>query len=157
MLPIQSSTLIARSSTLPAQSPTLKAHSSTLKAHSSTLATQSSPPQSSQLTAQNSKLNPQSSQLKAQYSELHSKSWFSFQEGGSSPEVLVERAAALGINTLALTDRRGVYGAVRFGKACRRHGIRPIFGSEVDLGADEDEDLGSLVLLAWSLARASVV
>jgi len=145
------STLKARSSTLIAQSPALKAHSSTLKAHSSTLATQSSTPQSSQLTAQNSKLNPQSSQLKAQYSELHSKSWFSFQEGGSSPEVLVERAAALGINTLALTDRRGVYGAVRFGKACRRHGIRPIFGSEVDLGADEDEDLGSLVLLASSL------
>ena len=131
----------------------LSATSSGLSAQSSRLTAHSSKPItfSSKLTAHHSKLTSHDSPLTTQSSELHSKSWFSFQEGGSPPEVLVERAAALGIKTLALTDRQGVYGAVRFGKACRRHGIRPIFGSEVDLGADGDEDLGSLVLLASSL------
>lgn len=85
------------------------------------------------------------------FAHLHVRSWFSFQEGGSAPEVLVARAAAMGVKTLALTDRQGLYGAVRFGRACRLHGVRPIFGAEVDLGVDDDTDLGSLVLLASSL------
>jgi error-prone DNA polymerase len=85
------------------------------------------------------------------FAHLRTRSWFSFQEGGSAPEVLVERAAALGVKTLAITDRQGVYAAARFGRACRLHEVRPIFGAEVDLGIDDDEELGSLVLLASSL------
>ena len=51
------------------------------------------------------------------YIELHSASAFSFLEGASLPETLVERAAALGYPALALLDRDGVYGAPRFHKA----------------------------------------
>lgn len=67
------------------------------------------------------------------FTHLHTRSWFSFQEGASSPEALVHRAAELGQRALALTDRHGVYGVVRFQRACRAHGIKPIIGAELDL------------------------
>src|SRR6476619_7326046 len=73
---------------------------------------------------------------------LHVKSWFSFLNGGSSPEELVARAAALGMPALGLTDQHGVYGAVRFQKACREQGIKPIIGAQVSVGGTP------LVLLA---------
>ncbi|MDP3889704.1 DNA polymerase III subunit alpha [Nocardioides sp.] len=62
---------------------------------------------------------------------LHVASGYSLQYGASLPHVLVERAAEQEMDTLALTDRDGVYGAVKFVKACRRAGIRPVLG--VDL------------------------
>jgi error-prone DNA polymerase len=62
---------------------------------------------------------------------LHVASGYSLQYGASHPHVLVEQAAEQGMDTLALTDRDGTYGAVRFAKACLRAGVRPILG--VDL------------------------
>ena len=51
------------------------------------------------------------------YIELHASSAFSFLDGASLPEALVDRAAELGYSALALLDRDGVYGAPRFHKA----------------------------------------
>ncbi len=62
---------------------------------------------------------------------LHVASGYSLQFGASLPQVLVERAAEHEMDTLALTDRDGTYGAVRFAKACQQHGVRPVLG--VDL------------------------
>ena len=56
--------------------------------------------------------------------ELHSASAFSFLAAASLPEELAERAAELEMPALALVDRDGVYGAPRFYKAARKHGIR---------------------------------
>jgi error-prone DNA polymerase len=67
------------------------------------------------------------------YVELHAASAFSFLQGASLPEALVERAADLGYASLALLDRDGVYGAPRFHKAALRAGIRPIIGAELTL------------------------
>src|SRR5660397_68428 len=63
---------------------------------------------------------------------LHVHSNFSFLDGSSRIEELAKRAAELGHTALALTDHNGLYGAVRFAKACKRRGIRPIFGAEVE-------------------------
>jgi error-prone DNA polymerase len=52
-----------------------------------------------------------------EYAELHCWSNFSFLEGSSHPEELVEHGRALGLRGIALTDRDGLYGAVRFAKA----------------------------------------
>ena len=49
----------------------------------------------------------------ASYAPLWCKSNFSFLEGASHPDELVEEAARLGLRSLALTDRDGVYGLVR--------------------------------------------
>jgi error-prone DNA polymerase len=62
---------------------------------------------------------------------LHVASGYSLQYGASHPHVLVERAVEQEMDTLALTDRDGTYGAVRFVKAAMSAGIRPVLG--VDL------------------------
>lgn len=75
------------------------------------------------------------------FTYLHTRSWYSLLAGGSSPDMLVEQAAKLGLKALALTDVQGVMGTVRFAQACDIAGLKPIYGSEVIV-----ED-GRLVLL----------
>jgi error-prone DNA polymerase len=65
------------------------------------------------------------------YVELHCHSSYSFLDGASSPEALLDRAVMLGYPSLALTDRDGLYGAVPFWRAARERGIKPIIGAEV--------------------------
>ncbi|NPV06839.1 MAG: error-prone DNA polymerase [Anaerolineae bacterium] len=77
------------------------------------------------------------------YAELHCHSHFSFLDGASPPEVLVQRALSLGLEALALTDHDGLYGSVRFHRAALRAGIRPIVGAEMTL-----TDESHLTLLA---------
>ncbi|MEQ8762773.1 MAG: error-prone DNA polymerase [Planctomycetota bacterium] len=67
------------------------------------------------------------------YVELRAASAFSFLEGASDPEDLIERAAALGLPAIALTDRNGVYGAPRLHKAAEAAGLRALVGAEVVL------------------------
>jgi error-prone DNA polymerase len=70
------------------------------------------------------------------YAELHCHSNFSLLDGASHPEDLVSRAADLNMPALALTDHNGLYGAIRFYKACLKAKIRPIIGAEVTLKND---------------------
>ena len=65
------------------------------------------------------------------YAELHCRSNFSFLEGASHPEALVVEAARLGLEALAITDRDGLYGVVRFAEAAREMGIATMFGAEI--------------------------
>src|SRR5215471_485826 len=69
------------------------------------------------------------------YIELHTASAFSFLQGASLPELLVDRAAELEYPAIALLDRDGVYGAPRFHKAAVAAGIKPIIGAELTIGA----------------------
>src|SRR6187200_132801 len=69
------------------------------------------------------------------YLELHAASAFSFLQGASLPEALIERAAALGYPAIALLDADGVYGAPRFHKAAKQAGLRAIIGAELTIGA----------------------
>jgi error-prone DNA polymerase len=73
----------------------------------------------------------------AMYIELHAASAFSFLDGASLPEALIDRAASLGYPALALLDRDGVYGAPRFHLAAKRAGLKAIVGAEltVTIGA----------------------
>ncbi len=77
------------------------------------------------------------------YAPLWCKSNFSFLEGASHPEELVETRAALGLAALALTDRDGVYGVVEAHVKARELGVRLIVGAEVTV-----DDGSTLVLLA---------
>ncbi|HET9759195.1 MAG TPA: PHP domain-containing protein, partial [Nocardioidaceae bacterium] len=71
------------------------------------------------------------------FAHLHVASGFSLRYGSSTPAALVERAAALGQPALALTDRDGLYGAVRFVQACSEAGLTPVLG--VDLAVRSEE------------------
>src|SRR6202158_2451183 len=63
------------------------------------------------------------------YVELHCHSNYSFLEGASHPDELVARARDLETPALAITDRNGFYGAVKFFGAAQRAGIQPIVGT----------------------------
>jgi error-prone DNA polymerase len=76
------------------------------------------------------------------YAELHCWSNFTFLEGGSHPEELVECALALGLSGVALTDRDGLYGSVRFAAHAKEHNLAKIVGSELTF-----EDGTRIVLL----------
>jgi error-prone DNA polymerase len=67
------------------------------------------------------------------YAELHCHSNFSFLDGASHPEELVEEAARLGLAALACTDHDGFYGVVRFAEAARPLGLPTVFGTELTL------------------------
>ena len=70
------------------------------------------------------------------YAELHCHSNFSFLDGASHPEELVEEAVRLGLTALGLTDHDGLYGVVRFAEAARAHGLATVFGAELTLHLD---------------------
>ena len=63
--------------------------------------------------------------------ELRARSAFSFLEGASLPETLIEQAAKLEIPAVALLDRDALSGAVRFHKEAKKHGVRAWIGAEV--------------------------
>ena len=75
------------------------------------------------------------------YAPLWCKSNFSFLEGASHPEELVETCETLGLEHIALTDRDGVYGVVEAHVKAREVGVHLIIGSELSL------DDGSTILL----------
>ncbi|MGA0944520.1 MAG: DNA polymerase III subunit alpha [Candidatus Nanopelagicales bacterium] len=67
------------------------------------------------------------------FAHLHVASAYSMRHGASMPADLVARAVEHGQSTLALTDRDGVYGAVRFVQACDAAGITPVLGADLAL------------------------
>ena len=68
------------------------------------------------------------------YAELHVHSNFSFLDGASHPEELVEEAVRLGLSGLALTDHDGLQGVVRMADAAREYDVPTVFGAELSLG-----------------------
>lgn len=68
------------------------------------------------------------------YAELHAHSAYSFLDGASTPEELVEEAARLDLRAIALTDHDGLYGVVRFAEAAAELDVRTVFGAELSLG-----------------------
>ncbi|GAA1612310.1 error-prone DNA polymerase [Kribbella sancticallisti] len=68
------------------------------------------------------------------YAELHCHSYYSFLDGASSPEQLVEESVRLGLEALALTDHDGFYGVVRMAEAAEEYeDLRTVFGAELSL------------------------
>ena len=82
------------------------------------------------------------------YAELHCRSNFSFLHGASHPEQLAECAASLGLDALALTDRNGLYGVVRFAEAARAVALPTVFGTEISCGGFDGVGAGDIILLA---------
>ncbi|MGB3303420.1 error-prone DNA polymerase [Gordonia sp. (in: high G+C Gram-positive bacteria)] len=70
------------------------------------------------------------------YAELHAHSAYSFLDGASMPESMVEEGQRLGLRGLALTDHDGFYGVVRFAEAAREFGMPTVFGAELSLQRD---------------------
>ena len=82
------------------------------------------------------------------FGHLHVASAYSTHYGVTFPDALAEQAAAQGASFLAVTDRDGLYGAVKHVRACVAEGIRPGLGAELAVHDDEHRSLGRVVVLA---------
>ncbi|HEX4396226.1 MAG TPA: DNA polymerase III subunit alpha, partial [Trebonia sp.] len=67
------------------------------------------------------------------FAHLHVASSYSLRYGTASPAKLAARAAELGMPSLALTDRDGLYGAFKHVRACADAGIKPLLGADLAL------------------------
>src|SRR5680860_638278 len=79
------------------------------------------------------------------YTALHLHTAFSFLDGSSLPEDMVNQAVQLGYRSLAITDHDGLHGAMEFAQIADAAGIAPITGAEITLA-----DGSHLTLLAES-------
>jgi error-prone DNA polymerase len=68
---------------------------------------------------------------KAMYAELHCKTNFSFLQGASHPDELVQRAVELGYHALAVTDVNSLAGVVRAHAAAKGSGLKLVVGAEI--------------------------
>ena len=88
------------------------------------------------------------------YAELHCHSNFSWLDGASHPEELVEEAQRLKLDAIAITDHDGMYGVVRFAEAAKELGMHTVFGAELSIGlgkpanGEPDPEGDHLLLLA---------
>lgn len=64
---------------------------------------------------------------------LHVHSQYSFLDGASSLDKLLEKAKALNMSALAITDHNRLTGAIRFYDKARALGIKPVIGAEIDV------------------------
>src|SRR5258708_36331403 len=87
---------------------------------------------------------------------LHTKSHYSFLDGASGVDDLLDAAVAFGQDALALTDTNGLYGAVRFWNAARERKVKPIFGVELRLVDADPVTLLAMDRTGWTSLRPRV-
>ncbi|MDO4434811.1 MAG: DNA polymerase III subunit alpha [Cardiobacteriaceae bacterium] len=81
------------------------------------------------------------------FTHLHTHSEYSIIDSLLTIDDLVKFASEQGMHSLALTDRNNLFGAVKFYKAARSKGIKPILGCDLSI-RDERGEVFQLVLLA---------
>src|SRR6516225_2904711 len=89
----------------------------------------------------------------ADFAHLHVASFYSLRYGLAGPAELAARAAELGMPALALTDRDGLYGAVKHAQACADAGIAAVLGADLVLATGGQASAGGQAE-AGSAARA---
>jgi error-prone DNA polymerase len=82
------------------------------------------------------------------FTHLHVASGFSSHYGVNRPELLVETAHNLGFDALAITDRDGLYGAVKHIGACLQVDLAPIVGVDLPVLDEDGSLLARVVVLA---------
>src|SRR5262249_41067596 len=71
--------------------------------------------------------------MAAEFVHLHVHTQFSFLDGAIQIDDVVKRAKELGMPAVAMTDHGNMFGALQFYKACKKAGVRPILGCELNV------------------------
>jgi DNA polymerase-3 subunit alpha len=74
----------------------------------------------------------------AEFTHLHLHTEYSLLDGACDVKKLVDRVAALGQKSVAMTDHGNIYGAVHFFDAAKQKGVKPILGCELYVCKAED-------------------
>lgn len=93
--------------------------------------------------------------MEKEFVHLHLHTEYSLLDGFCRIDKMFERAKALNMKAIAITDHGAMFGVVDFYKAAKKHGIKPIIGCEVyvaprsykDKDPVQDKNMGHLVLL----------
>ncbi len=89
----------------------------------------------------------------AEFAHLHVHSQYSMLDSALRLKAMCASAKTLGMPALALTDHGNMFGAVQFHGECKKNGVKPILGCEVNLCSDHTQptrESHHLVLLARS-------
>lgn len=81
---------------------------------------------------------------------LHGHTSFSFGDGHGTPEEHVKRVKELGMSALAVTEHGNVSSHVQLEKACKKHGIKPIFGVEAYVAPPNEKHKFHQTILAMT-------
>jgi error-prone DNA polymerase len=81
------------------------------------------------------------------FAHLQVRTSYSLRDGAIRPQELADAAAAAGMSHVAITDRDGLYGVVRFAQAAAAAGVTPVFGADLALAPDAERP-------GWELTRA---
>ena len=76
--------------------------------------------------------------MAAEFTHLHLHTDYSLLDGACDVDKLVDRVAAIGQTSVAMTDHGNIYGAVSFFNAAHDKGIKPILGCELYICKNED-------------------
>ena len=79
---------------------------------------------------------------------LHIHTAFEIGQSLVPVEELIEQARRTGFPALAITGRHCMFGVPLFEKLCRKQGIQPVLGCEIDIAREESAAPGRLLLLA---------
>src|SRR3954468_10853130 len=71
--------------------------------------------------------------MAAEFVHLHVHTQFSFLDGALRIEQIADRAKELGMPAVAMTDHGNMFGALQLYKACKKVGVRPILGCEINV------------------------
>ncbi len=71
---------------------------------------------------------------------LHVHTEYSLLDGMARTSQLAKKAKELGMPAVAMTDHGNLYGAVEFFLACKKEGVKPIFGCEIYLAPGSMEE-----------------
>ena len=74
----------------------------------------------------------------SEFTHLHLHTEYSLLDGACDVKKLVDRVAALGQKSVAMTDHGNIYGAVHFFEAAKAKGVKPILGCELYICKNED-------------------
>src|SRR6202167_2619282 len=74
----------------------------------------------------------------SEFTHLHLHTEYSLLDGACDITKLVDRVAALGQKSVAMTDHGNIYGAVHFFDAAKHKGVKPILGCELYVCKAED-------------------
>src|SRR5215472_2626459 len=90
-----------------------------------------------------------------EFTHLHLHTEYSLLDGACDVTKLIDRVAALGQKSVAMTDHGNIYGAVHFFNAAKEKGIKPILGCELYVCKNDDhrapaqgDDYNHLLVLA---------
>src|ERR1700741_1480070 len=86
------------------------------------------------------------------FAHLSVRTTYSLREGAIRPEELAAATRKLGMNSAAITDTNGLYGAVRFARACASAEVKPVFGTRLTVENDRTPGRNLVTLLARTQA-----